>query len=89
VVSLALGIIALGGAFLCVLPGPLCGIPAVVFGLYAQRRIAASRGALGGSGLAVAGWLCGVAGILISVLYVALFLAGILALGNLGYLQQN
>jgi hypothetical protein len=80
---------AVVGAVLCVLPGPICGIPAVVVGAVSQRRIAASRGALGGSGLALAAWICGLAGILISALYVALFAAGILALGNLGYLQSG
>ncbi|MBJ7597452.1 hypothetical protein [Candidatus Nephthysia bennettiae] len=60
----------------------------MVVGVVSQRRIAASQGALGGSGLALAAWTCGVAGILISAVYVALFVSGILALGNLGYLQS-
>ena len=87
VLGLILGIFALIGALFCVVPGPIFGIPAAVVGFSSQRRIAASPALLGGSGLALAAWICGVAGILISAVYVALFLAGILALGNLGYLQ--
>jgi hypothetical protein len=89
ILALVLGILALVGGLLCVLPGPICGIPAVVVGLYSQRRIAAAPAFRGGSARALAGWICGMAGILISTVYVGLFLAGILALGNLGYLQPG
>lgn len=41
---------------------------------------------MGGAGLALAGWICGLAGILVAVIY-GLFLGGALALGDLGYLQ--
>jgi hypothetical protein len=88
VLAFVLGILAVGGAFLCALPGPVCGIPAIILGLDAQRRISASGGALAGAGLALAAWICGLTGVLISVVYVALLLAGILALGNLGYLTS-
>jgi len=35
-----------------------------------------------------AGWICGLAGILVAIIYVGLFLAGAIALGDLGYLQS-
>jgi hypothetical protein len=48
----------------CVL-GPLAGIPAIICGLLAGRRVTASGGTLGGRGLALAGFILGCAGTLV------------------------
>lgn len=58
--SFVLGLLAL----FCVL-GPLAGIPAIICGYLAGRRVSASRGTLGGSGLALAGLILGCAGTLV------------------------
>lgn len=57
--SLVLGLLS----FFCVL-GPLAGIPAIICGHLAGRRISTSSGALAGSGLALAGFILGCAGTL-------------------------
>jgi hypothetical protein len=88
VLAFVLGLFAVVGGVFCLVPGPICGIPAVVVGLVSQRRISSAGGGLGGSGLALAGWICGIAGILVAAIYVVLFLAGALALGNLDYLSN-
>jgi hypothetical protein len=51
-------------ALFCVL-GPFTGIPAIICGHVAGRRISASNGSLGGSGVALAGFVLGCVGTLI------------------------
>jgi Domain of unknown function (DUF4190) len=51
-------------AFFCVL-GPLAGIPAVICGYLAGRRVSKSGGTLGGRGLALAGLILGSIGTLL------------------------
>jgi hypothetical protein len=51
-------------ALFCVL-GPLAGIPAIICGCLSARRVSASRGAVGGSGLALAGFILGCVGALV------------------------
>ncbi len=60
VTSLVLGIVAL------VMCGLVTGIPAIIMGRRAKREIRASGGALGGEGLATAGFVTGLIGTLIS-----------------------
>jgi hypothetical protein len=88
VLALVLGLLAVVGGVFCLVPGPICGVPAVIVGLLAHRRITSTGGAMAGANLALAGWICGLAGILVAIIYVGLFLAGAIALGDLGYLQS-
>ncbi len=60
VTSLVLGIVSL------VMCGLVTGIPAIIMGRRAKREIQASGGALGGEGLATAGFVTGLIGTLIS-----------------------
>lgn len=57
---MVLGLLAL----FCVL-GPLAGIPAIICGHVAGRRISASHGTLGGNGIALAGFILGCVGTLV------------------------
>jgi ABC-type Fe3+ transport system permease subunit len=54
------------------------GIPAFVVGRRAEREIRASEGRLTGEGMAKAGWICGLIGMILTALlilfYVVLFL---------------
>ncbi|GAB2765392.1 hypothetical protein GCM10027020_17260 [Nocardioides salsibiostraticola] len=73
-VALVLGILSI------VLCGFLTGIPAMIMGRNAKKRIQASGGQLGGEGLATAGFWTGLVGTVLSVLgflaIVALFALG-------------
>lgn len=60
--SFVLGLLAL----FCVL-GPLAGIPAIICGHLAGRRVSASGGTLGGGGIALAGFILGCVGTLVWV----------------------
>lgn len=51
-------------ALFCVL-GPLAGIPAIICGHLSGKRISASGGTLGGSGVALAGFILGCVGTLV------------------------
>lgn len=62
IVSLILGV----GGLSCCFTAPV----AIVLGLWSSRRIKASGGALGGRGIALAGWICGAISM---VLYVGAF----------------
>jgi hypothetical protein len=59
-VSFVLGLLAL----FCVL-GPFAGVPAIICGHISGRRVTASGGTLGGSGLALAGFILGCVGTLV------------------------
>lgn len=52
----------------------LLGIPAYVIGRRAEREVLASRGALSGEGLAKAGWIMGLIGMILTALGVLFFL---------------
>jgi len=51
-------------SFFCLL-GPLAGVPAIICGHLAGRRVAASGGALAGGGIALAGFILGCVGTLV------------------------
>jgi hypothetical protein len=72
VASLVLGILSLVPLVLFNLP---LSILALVFGFVARGQIAASGGRQGGSGLALAGTLCGAIGLVFSLFW--LFVIGI------------
>ena len=88
---MVLGIISLAGLPLVCCCGfgelialPL-GITAVVFGVLARNRIAASQGALGGDGKALAGIVMGAtAGGIAAVLFL-LYVFGVIATNSFGH----
>ena len=82
VAALVLGIIGL--PFICPILVP--SIIALVLGRQAQKRVEASGGALTGAGIAKAGWILGIIGIVLPVLAILFFvLIGVLAaVGNAG-----
>lgn len=64
-------VLSIAGLFVCpVIPS----IIAIVLGRSAERRIKESRGTLGGEGLARAGWIIGIVGVVTGVLFVIIFL---------------
>jgi ABC-type Fe3+ transport system permease subunit len=65
--ALVLGILSL------VVCAPL-GIPAYIIGRRAEREIIASQGALSGEGLAKAGWITGLIGMILLVLGILLLI---------------
>ncbi len=75
VTSLVLGIVSL------VMCGFVTGIPAMILGRRAKREIEASGGALGGAGLATAGFVTGLIGTLLTCL-TGLLVVGVFALGG-------
>ena len=50
------------------------GIPAIILGILARKEITASGGRLTGSGLATAGLVTGIIGIILNVLFIALMI---------------
>ena len=78
--ALVTGLLSPLAALFYGLPGVIVGAIAVFLGLRARRRIKRSNGALGGGGMALAGWLLGVVGIVAGTLWFlflyALFQAG-------------
>ncbi len=74
-VALVLGILSI------VMCGFLTGIPAMIIGRSSRKRIQASGGALGGEGLATAGFWTGLVGSLLSVL-MFLAIAALFAFGS-------
>jgi hypothetical protein len=75
IAALVLGILGLVGV--CPIVG---SIIAIVMGRSSEKRIEASGGTLGGEGLAKAGWILGIVGIALGVLFVLFFLV-VLAIG--------
>ena len=68
VTSLVLGILSV----LCL--GILAGIPAIILGQMAYNRTLRQPDQYGGGGLAIAGVACGFASLLVTIIFVALFL---------------
>ena len=77
ITSLVLGIVAFPGICCWGIPGVILGVVAIILGRMALRRIRAAGGAIGGRGLAQAGWICGL---------VAAILGGIYGLVQLAFL---
>lgn len=75
IAALVLGILGLAGV--CPIVG---SIAAIVMGRSAEKRIEASGGTIGGEGLAKAGWILGIVGIALGVLFLLFFLV-VLAIG--------
>lgn len=77
ITSLVLGIAAFPAICCYGIPGLALGITSVVLGRIALGRIRDGYGAVGGYGIAQAGWICGL---------VASILAGAYALVTLGWI---
>lgn len=76
VLALVLGIVS----FACSC-GIFTGIPAYIIGKKAEREILASNGALGGAGLAKAGWIMGLIAIILGIIGLVVFVI-LLAVGG-------
>jgi hypothetical protein len=76
IAALVVGAISPMAAMFYGVPGVIAGSIAVFLGLSSRRRIKRSGGTLHGGGLALAGWIVGVCGILLG-LVVAVFLFGL------------
>jgi hypothetical protein len=88
ITSLVLGIAAFPGICCYGVPGLALGITAIVLGRIALGRIRNSYGAVGGYGLAQAGWICGLVASILSGLN-ALFSLGSIALAIFSTLQTG
>jgi hypothetical protein len=82
IAALVVGIVAAVGIFCYGVPAVILGPIAVFLGLRAQSRIKAAAGAIGGGGLALAGWITGLAAFCVGFLFLLLTI-GIAALGLL------
>jgi hypothetical protein len=72
---MVLGILSLVMCFAYGLPGLICGIIALVLAGKAQRQI--NDGLAGGEGMAKAGRICGIIGVILSSLYMAFMIFAI------------
>jgi len=88
ITSLVLGIAAFPGICCYGVPGLALGIAAVVLGRIALGRIRNSYGAMGGYGLAQAGWICGLVASILAALN-TLFTIGSLVLALAGSFQPG
>jgi len=82
IAALVLGLFSPVGALYYGVPGIVLGSLAVLLGLQARRRIKESAGVLGGGGIAMAGWIAGVCGIVAGLLWAAFLLALFMAMGG-------
>lgn len=73
-------ILGILGVVVCPL---LLSIPAIILGRQSQQRIEMSGGALGGLGMAKAGWILGIIGTVIGTIPVLIIIFGIF-LGAMG-----
>jgi hypothetical protein len=64
--------LVLGIAGVLVCPGIL-SIPAIIIGRISERRIKESGGTMTGDGLAKAGWITGIAGLVLAVFLILFF----------------
>ena len=78
IAALVVGIVAVAGLFCYGVPALIAGPVAIVLGLVADRRIKASGGAVGGHGLAMAGWIIGICATVLGAL-AALVVFGMMA----------
>lgn len=78
IAGLILGILSIPGGLFYGVPGVLSGALAIVFGFVARRRIIRSGGSVGGFGLATAGWILGICGVLIGLVVILLLVVFLL-----------
>ena len=72
ITSLVLGIAAFPAICCYGVPAIALGVTALILGRMSLRRVRESGGALGGAGLAQAGWICGLVGASLGLLYALL-----------------
>ena len=82
-VSIVAGVGICGYGVLALILGPI----AIFLGLSSQRRIQASGGALGGGGMAKAGWIVGIVATALGAVYALIMLVflGIFIAGGLAH----
>ena len=83
IASLVLGIVAFPGICCYGIVGVAFGVTAIVLGRVSLGKIRAANGAIGGRGLAQAGWICGLVAAVIGALY-AIFTIVLAVLGISG-----
>jgi hypothetical protein len=83
ITSLVFGIASFPAICCYGIPAVALGVAALVLGRMALGRIQASGGALGGFGLAQAGWITGLVGGSLGLLY-AIFAVGLVVLALIG-----
>jgi hypothetical protein len=81
IAALVVGIISAVGVFCYGVPAIILGPVAVYLGLRSRRKIKASAGAIGGGGLAMAGWITGLVAAVIGALFLIVFIGAIVLVG--------
>jgi hypothetical protein len=94
IASLILGIVAFPGLCCYGIAGIVFGVTALILGRVSLRKIRASSGAIGGSGLAQAGWICGlvatILGVIIGGFYLIFIILGVSgAFNNIPFLTPT
>jgi hypothetical protein len=69
ITALVLGILAFPGICCWGIPAVILGVVAIILGRMALGRIRAAGGAIGGRGLAQAGWICGLVAAILGAIY--------------------
>lgn len=85
IAALILGVLAIPGALFSGIFGVIPGTAAIVLGLIARRRIKLSGGTLGGIGLATAGWILGICGVVIGVIVLVVLMLFLAAMNHYTY----
>ena len=83
ITSLVFGIASIPAICCYGLPAIALGVTALILGRISVRRIAESGGMLGGGGLAQAGWITGLVGGSLGLLYL-IFAVGLIVLALIG-----
>ena len=78
--ALVVGIVAVVGLFCYGIPAIILGPIAIFLGLSARRHIKASGGAVGGGGIAMAGWILGLLATVLGILILAVVVFGFVLL---------
>ena len=84
IAALVVGLISLFAAMFDGVPGVIFGSVAVFLGLRARSRIKRSAGMLQGGGLALAGWIAGLCGIVLGLVFAVLLLGLFMAMQSGG-----
>ena len=77
VAALVVSIVAAVGVFCYGIVAIICGPIAIYLGLRSRRQIRASGGALGGYGMAQAGWIIGLIAAILGVIYLVFIIIGV------------
>lgn len=85
IASLVVGVIAAVGVFCYGIPAVILGPVALFLGLKARGRIKAAAGSVGGGGLAMAGWITGLAALILGLLFLIVFVGFIVIVAVTGH----